>query len=145
MKIKLIGTVSTAIETEDIKKIETQLGVSFPEDYVAFLLNQNGGYPEMNGFALSDGSNESVVNHFYSIGEMSSNLLKVNRMLIGEIPEGFISIGDDPEGNEILLGVSNSNSGQIFFWNHDVDPEEENPLHFLSKNLSEFLSILSSQ
>jgi len=84
-----------------------------------------GGFPQESNFKISDDEGESLVNKFYGIGDMKSNLCKVFEVLEGEIPEDFISIGNDPGGNEILLGVSGGYQGKVYFWIHDIEPEDE--------------------
>lgn len=140
MKIEMQGTKHPNLTEEEIVNVEKKLGVLFPLEYKDFLLSQNGGYPKACEFDLPDGSNASIVNHFYSIGEMSSNLYKRNRFL--EDSAEFINIGDDSGGNQILLRVRGENAGELYFLDHDIDPEEENNMHFLAKNLNEFLKML---
>lgn len=142
MKIELVGTISPKITLSDIEVTEKEINVKFPKEYITFMLSQNGGYPKKSKFSLPDKSNSTVISHFYSIGDMKSNLKKVNWMLEGVIPLDYISIGNDPGGNEILLRVKGENIGEIYFWDHDVNPEEEDPMHFLAKSLNDFLKML---
>lgn len=140
MKIEMQGTEYPNLTEEQISDVEKKIGVSFPLEYKNFLLDQNGGYPKVCEFDLPDGSNSSTVNHFYSIGEMPSNLYKRNRFL--EDDADFMTIGDDSAGNQILLRVKGENIGELYFLDHDVDAEEENSMHFLAEDLNEFLKML---
>ena len=45
MKIELTGTKFEPIQVREIRDTEKHLGVLFPNEYVDFLLHQNGGYP----------------------------------------------------------------------------------------------------
>lgn len=112
------------ISLQDIKQFAQEYDIVLPKQYVEFLLEYNGGFPQKSGFNISDDEGESLVNKFYGIGDMKSNLGKVFEILEGEIPEDFISIANDPAGNEILLGVSGENHGKVYFWIHDRVPEE---------------------
>lgn len=113
------------ISLQDIQQFELEYDVRLPKQYVEFLLEYNGGLPQESGFRISDGGGESLVNKFYGIGDMKSNLGKVFEVLEGEISEGFISFANDPAGNEILLGVSGEFQGKVYYWIHDIEPKEE--------------------
>lgn len=93
-------------------------------------------------YETEEKSNESVVNEFYPIGDMDGNLEETNQILDGYIPGGFISIADDSGCNEILLGIDENYWGKVYFWDHDIDPEVENNINFLSETLTDFLSAL---
>lgn len=122
------------ISLQDIKQFEQEYDISLPKQYVEFLLEYNGGFPQESGFKISDDEGESLVNRFYGIGDMKSNLGKVYDVLEGEIPEDFISIANDPAGNEILLGVSGEYRGKVYFWIHDMESEEEMDNMFILAN-----------
>lgn len=125
----------------DIKQFEQECGVELPKQYVDFLLEYNGGYPHESSFKISDNEGESLVNKFYGIGDMKSNLGKVFEILEGEIPEDFVSIANDPGGNEILLGVNGEYQERVFFWAHDIEPEEEmGNMFILSDSFREFFN-----
>jgi hypothetical protein len=131
------------ISLQDIKQFEQEYDIVLPKQYVEFLLEYNGGFPQKSGFNISDDEGESLVNKFYGIGDMKSNLGKVFEILEGEIPEDFISIANDPAGNEILLGVSGENQGKVYFWIHDRVPEEVMDNMFnLADSFSEFFGNL---
>jgi hypothetical protein len=131
------------ISLQDIKQFEHEYDVKLPKQYVDFLLEYNGGYPQESSFKISDDEGESLVNKFYGIGDMKSNLAKVFEILEGEIPEDFVSIANDPAGNEILLGVSGEYQGKVYFWNHDIEPEDEmGNMFILADNFAEFFNNL---
>lgn len=134
---------NTSISLENIKQFEHEYNVMLPKQYVDFLLKYNGGYPIESNFKISDDEGESLVNKFYGIGDMKSNLAKVFEILEGEIPEGFISIADDPGGNEILLGVGGKYQEKVYFWIHDIEPEDEmGNMFILADSFSEFFNNL---
>lgn len=131
------------ISLQDIKQFEQECDIALPKQYVEFLLEYNGGFPQESGFKISDDEGESLVNKFYGIGDMKSNLGKVFEILEDEIPEDFISIANDPAGNEILLGVSGEYQGKVYFWIHDRVPEEEmDNMFILTDSFSEFFDNL---
>ncbi|MFS0765701.1 MULTISPECIES: SMI1/KNR4 family protein [Peribacillus] len=131
------------ISLQDIKQFEQEYDVTLPKQYVDFLLEYNGGYPQESSFKISDDEGESLVNKFYGIRDMKSNLGKVFEVLEGEIPEDFISIANDPGGNEILLGVSGEYQGKVYFWFHDIELEDEmGNMFILADSFDEFLNNL---
>jgi hypothetical protein len=134
---------NTKISLQDIKQFEHECNVMLPKQYVDFLLKYNGGYPQESNFKISDNQGESLVNKFYGIGDMKSNLAKVFEVLEGEIPKDFISIANDPGGNEILLGISGEYQEKIYFWIHDIEPEDEmGNMFILADSFSEFFNNL---
>ncbi|OBW59799.1 SMI1 / KNR4 family protein [Solibacillus silvestris] len=136
-------SVNPKISLQDIKQFEQEYEVTLPKQYVDFLLEYNGGFPQKSNFKLPDDEGESLVNKFYGIGDMKSNLGKVFVVLEGEIPEDFISIGNDPGGNEILLGVNGEYQGKVYFWIHDIEPEDEmDNMFILAGNFTEFFNNL---
>ncbi|KGX89727.1 hypothetical protein N781_16000 [Pontibacillus halophilus JSM 076056 = DSM 19796] len=136
-------SVNPKVSLQDIKQFEQEYEVTLPKQYVDFLLEYNGGFPQQSNFKISDDEGESLVNKFYGIGDMKGNLGEVFEILEGEIPEEFISIGHDPGGNEILLGVSGEDQGKVYFWIHDVEPEDEmDNMHILADSFTEFFTNL---
>lgn len=135
-------SVNPKISLQDIKQFEQEYEVTLPKQYVDFLLEYNGGFPQKSNFKLPDDEGESLVNKFYGIGDMKSNLGKVFVVLEGEIPEDFISIGNDPGGNEILLGVNGEYQGKVYFWIHDIEPDEMDNMFILAGNFTEFFNNL---
>ncbi|PDY47042.1 SMI1/KNR4 family protein [Bacillus pseudomycoides] len=131
------------VSLQDIKQFEQECDVTLPKQYVDFLLEYNGGFPQESSFKISDDEGESLVNKFYGIGDMKSNLGKVFEVLEGEIPEDFISIANDPAGNEILLGVNGDFQGKVYFWIHDIEPEDEmDNMFILADSFVEFFNNL---
>ena len=111
--------------------------------YVDFLLEYNGGFPQVSNFKISEDEGEILVNKFYGIGDMKSNLGKVFEVLEGEILEDFISIGNESGGSEILLGVSGEYQGKVYFWIHDIGPEDEmDNMFILAESFNEFFNNL---
>lgn len=135
--------VNRKITIDDISEFELRYELKLPEQYIHFLLNFNGGYPQASTFKISEEEGETVVNKFYGIGDMKGNLGKVLEVLDGELPEGFISIANDPEGNEICIGISGKNIGEIFLWIHDLESDEERSnMFFLANSFDEFFNNL---
>ncbi|MBU3104326.1 SMI1/KNR4 family protein [Clostridium gasigenes] len=131
------------INMKEIEEFELKHDVKLPNDYIDFLLKFNGGYPHESTFKISDEHGESVVNKFYGIGDMKGNLDRVFEILDGELPEGFISIGDDPAGDEICIGINEKYYGKIYLWIHDMESDEElSNIFFLAESFDDFFNSL---
>lgn len=46
----------------------------------------------------------------------------------GNIPNEVIPIGESSGGNQICLGISKATQGRVYFWDHEHEAEESNPL-----------------
>ena len=138
-----------------IQAAENSLGVKFPDDYVQFLLQYNGGRPEPAGFNIQWRANQrsgqywgtSLLSWFLSIydGE-ATNLLEYNKeSFSGRIPKETIAIAQDCGGNLILLGISGEYKDKVLFWVKDDEVEEgETPgydnVGFLADSFNEFIN-----
>lgn len=131
------------ISIKEIEEFELKHDIKLPNQYIEFLIECNGGYPHASTFKISEEDGESVVNKFYGIGDMNGNLDRVFEVLDGELPEGFISIGDDPAGNEICIGINEKYYGKIYLWIHDMESDEElSNMFFLAESFNEFFNNL---
>lgn len=113
------------VSLQDIQQFEQEYNVELPKKYIEFLLEYNGGFPKESCFKISDNKGEDLVNRFYGIGNMKSNLGKVLEILEGEIPDYFISVANTPVGDEILLGIGGKCQDKVCLWIHDMESEEE--------------------
>jgi cell wall assembly regulator SMI1 len=149
----VINESKTPLNASDITRLEAELGVKLPDDYRTFLLAHNGGWPEADSFHSYGGEKrdeESIesVDRFlaYYDGEYN-NLLKSVNTYKGRIPPHFLPVANDPGGNLILLGVSGPDRDKVFFWDHELEADEdETPdysnLLFVADSFQEFLDSL---
>jgi len=136
------------LSRKDIEDFETKNNIKLTDNYKEFLLKWNGGIPSPSTFVISEEEEEGVsgVNYFYSIGDSDNDLEEFLDILHLRLPEGFISIADDPVGNAILLGISGPHYDQIYFWDHENEPDLDEPdmsnMYFLADNIWNFLGNL---
>lgn len=134
-------------EEKDISNLETRLGYVFPPDYRAFLLRVNGGYqPNLEVFDIGNGEG-TMLKDLYSLGgEGIHDLARHIEFLADDFPSGVIPVGQDGFGNDICLGISNDNYGEVYFHYHDrgkADPDDEfEPAYFVAHSFQEFLKSL---
>ncbi len=147
-----ITTENRPIDEMSIHKFEKEIGHELPDDYKNFLLAHNGGEPEFYIFSKNNELGKIVLNTFYglNIDDDYDDLLNVYHSLKDRIPSQFIPIGDDPGGNQFLLGISSPYNGKIYFWDHNTELENydftknELPknLYKLADSFDEFLNQL---
>jgi hypothetical protein len=138
-----MNTDNIKININDINEFELKCNIKLPEQYINFLLKFNGGYPQVSTFKISEEEGETVVNKFYGLGDMKGNLAKIFEVLDGELPEGFISIANDPGGNEICIGISDKYFGKIYLWIHDMESNDEmDNMFFIADSFDEFFNNL---
>jgi len=135
-----------------IKEFENTLEIELAQKYKEFLLKYNGGEPEYYIFNKNLNLGSIVVNILYGIQTNNDfdDLEKTNQIFENRIHKSFITIGDDPGGNQFLLGVKGKFKGKIYFWDHnteldnDVFVENELPgnMYLLTDNFNEFIEKL---
>jgi len=134
------------LSRKNIEDFEIKNNIELTNDYKVFLLKWNGGAPDPETFMISEEEGPTVMNYFYSIGGTYNNIEVYLDILNLRIPKDFIPIGDDPGGNIILLGISGPHYDQIYFWDHENEPDLEEPdmsnMYFLADNIWEFLDNL---
>jgi len=133
---------------EDIQKLEDLVG-SVPEDYKEFLKNYNGGVPSAT--LLKTSSNERVINSFLALSAPSGfgDSIESHSKIYGErIPGKTIPIASAGSGDLILLNLDASNFGQILYWDHNFESDDEDASNYfentevVASSFSEFLSKL---
>jgi hypothetical protein len=141
----IINSENEKISLENIKIFEEKYNVTLPEEFKRFLLEYNGGDVKPNVFKISDEHGESALNTLYGLDISSEydELSNVFDSLEGELPENFISIGDDSAGNQICLGIIGSYCGKVYIWMHDMEENEfMDNMFFLANSFNEFLDSL---
>ncbi len=125
----------------DLEALEKKLDVSLPKQYRNFLLEQNGGRPDLPDFIVPNWG-ESVANTFYGVGigglyDLDAVLYRLDDV----IPiDRVIPIADDPGGNQICLGIRSEYFGKIYFWVHDeMDEDEVRPLIEVAPSFEAFV------
>ncbi|MEG3895990.1 MULTISPECIES: SMI1/KNR4 family protein [unclassified Microcoleus] len=141
------------IAIAQIKSLEERLGMQLPQNYINFLLSHNGGFPEIGGFVYrSEAANRlGVVNRFLGIHSGKYDNLDDYLMLYKErekrIPSNLIPIANDPGGNLICLSIDGSDLGNVYFWDHDWESEDEAEVNYsnvycIANSLEEFFQNL---
>jgi hypothetical protein len=143
------------LNESDLDGFEKTIGYDLPSDYRQFLLKYNGAKPVPDFFQVPGWQyEESYVSQLKGLlkekDEKKVDLARLNDLLDGRLPKGFIAIGSDPGGNQILLSLAGETKGNVYFFDHENEPDdatddlEDYPNIFLVANsFTEFLNNLT--
>jgi cell wall assembly regulator SMI1 len=141
------------IDVSQIAELEKSLHAELPQDYRSFLLIHNGGRPKKSVFIYMNGTSEELgcINRFLGIHDGAfDNLYKsieTYKSFQKRLPENLLPIACDPGGNLICLSLFGNDIGNIYFWDHDWEAEEdEEPnydnVHPIALSFIEFIDTL---
>ncbi|MEJ2664941.1 MAG: SMI1/KNR4 family protein [Spirochaetia bacterium] len=123
MAVKLIKK-GKPITLEQLQSIEQLLGGKLPSDFKNFLMENNGGEPEINEFDIPDLKSGSGVSQFLSADEIINKKESMKERFVDEA----WPIAQAEGGNYICL-VTGKKSG-IYYWEHESEAEEGRPANF---------------
>lgn len=122
------------IDADEIKEIERRLGVSLPSSYRQLLASFGGAsFRETIMFEpkvrLPDSvspENHAMISVFYGgRSDAPRDLLSALDRYRDRMPEGLLPIASDGGGNQIAMGVGGTHDGQIFYWDHNREWDED--------------------
>jgi len=157
IKTILIERTKDQLADSDIRNVEKELNIKFPEDYKQHLLKHNGGHPIKNRYPMIEcidndpNNNTADIDWFLAIydGEYDNFLKDYNTFKIWQkrMPDELIPIGCGSGGDQICISVKGNNYGKVYFWNHDWECEEgEEPdysnVHLIANSFTEFINSL---
>ncbi len=111
-------------------------------------MTYNGGKPEPDSFLYRDKSQGSMVDFFLGLDVTKwDDLERDCENYKDRMPKNFIPIAYDPGGNRIVIGVSGQDTGKIYFWDHEMEAnDDEQPdmsnMHLVADSFEEFLAEL---
>jgi len=114
-----------ALVIDELLAFEKILGVMLPKDYREYLIDYNGAEFENETFDITGKENQNSSIHllYALVNEPEwASLQKVNKFFDGVDlkKEGYLSIGTDPLGNQILLKLNKKEFGSIYYWDHEL-------------------------
>lgn len=137
------------IDNAVISAFESKANIKLPEAYRRFLIAHNGGRSSPKKFATQDGKVESMIATFFPLASATENNLVdefEGLTLAGQIPPNLISIAMDPTENRIVLSISGEDTGKVYYWSWDEEPNKPTCsykyLRLVSNDFDEFLSSL---
>jgi hypothetical protein len=142
MTVKLTIT-GEKLDESKIVAIENKLRARLPHDYRAFLLSNNVAVPEQNEYVIPQVTT-SVSTFFGVSDDENDDLVAEYDMFESRVPTNVLPIAAAGGGNLICLELK---SGSIFFWDHEQEANEDEPVNFdnmsfLASSFTEFLEKL---
>lgn len=125
-ELKLIkkGKVPKTLTWYHHQDVERYLGIKFPQDYKECVKLFNDGYPEPDVFNV-DEDNDIVFSCLLSFTNEEANILEVNDIASGYLPEGIFPFAEDQFGNLICFDYrQDKESPIIIFYDHETENEE---------------------
>ena len=105
------------ITDESIEKIENQLGIKFPTDFVSKIKEVDGGYPIPNKITIDN--QIEVLNNMVSFLEDNPSFILDIIQETETFPSlNLIPIAEDPFGNLYCYYFGNGKC-EIVFWDHE--------------------------
>jgi cell wall assembly regulator SMI1 len=137
-----------SVDAATLTRAEEDLGRPLPAAFRAYLLEHNGGHPRDGLFSLGEGAGRSVVQTFLRIQDGHRDDIRDPAMARrGRLPAWLLPIGYDPGGNPICIATAGSETGAIYFWDHesesDAGPADETPAIRIAHDFESFLSNLT--
>jgi len=133
------------LDLQTLSDFEKKHSLSLPDDYKNFLLEHNGGAPVPS----ANRTPETIVQWIYGIhqGEDWASLEWHIEILDKRIPSKTLPIANDAGGNKFLLSLRPDTYGEIWFWDHENEAEDNAEEYFdnISKSansLSDFINNL---
>lgn len=149
--LKFVNT-EKSIKIDEIERLESLTGLTFPIEYKNHLLKYNGGQCVPNTFQFKENGKltNSCIDWFLAVYDGDSDNLEeyINIVKIEEkrMPTHILPIAHDPLGNLICISCKNRDYGQIYFWNHEDEVDYEMTtdddyanLYLLAKDFNSFL------
>ncbi|WP_162257242.1 SMI1/KNR4 family protein [Paenibacillus sp. Soil724D2] len=131
------------LSREDVVRVEKQLNISFPRDYVECVLHNNGGQPIPDIFDF-EGHKGSVMNALIHLNsEEDMHVIDVYEKIKDRLPQSIYPFADDPFGNYLCFDYRYGNSPVIVYWDHEKSQQDKNTaISFVCGSFSEMLGKL---
>lgn len=128
------------VVTDDmIKKVEAELKIKFPRDFVAIIKQYDGGYPIPNVITVE--GQEEVLNNLVSFIEGDvSFILEIISDTEYFSASNLVPIAEDPFGNLFCYSFG-EDTCEIVFWDH----EEGVANKYVCDNFEELLAMLHEE
>jgi hypothetical protein len=135
-----------SVSAAEIEQLARAHGISLPAEYLEFLVTSNGGKPVPSDFSFEARGElvEATVHYFLAIRDGTNGLAFYWENMRGRMPAELVPIASDPGGNLICLGVSGEVRGKVYFWDHELESDDEPPgwdnFSLIAGSFTEFLA-----
>ncbi|RYZ87165.1 MAG: SMI1/KNR4 family protein [Proteobacteria bacterium] len=157
---KLLPEPQDIVSDFEISRFEKLIGNKLPADYRYYIKNFRGGfldgyigYPMIENERSTSGGIDSFFglnsdDRYSLIRYYTMYCIEQKRMMPGMIP-----IGQDGGGNYVCLLLSKKDYGKIYFWDHELEVDFDDPgeseeafrnLYWIADSFTEFANSLSA-
>src|SRR5690625_5484208 len=103
--VKMLDTYHK-LSQQDMESFEAKINVELTNNYKTFLLKWNGGTPDPGVFVIPEWEGTTVMNYFYSIGDIDNDFEVYLDIYDLSFHAWLIAFGNDWIRYVILLSVS---------------------------------------
>lgn len=131
------------VSKEQINRFERESCLSLPEDYKKFILENNGGEPDLDCIDIPDwDGSRTALSKFFGIETNNADDLKqILTNVVDILPKKYLPFAEDSGGNLFCLDLSRGKTnGKIIFWDHHASVTES--IYNVCDNFKEFISKL---
>ncbi len=128
---------------EEVSKIETQLGVNFPDDYRQFLMVNGGGSPVETDFVIDEprGPFDASVGIFLHAGSGEYGIAPTLKNLESRRVSGLVPVAESGGGDFVCLDYREGLTPSISYWHHGRYGLNDEVVA-VSRTFAEFLNLL---
>lgn len=136
------------VDQSALEVFESFAGYTLPREYAEYLKTNAGETPNPSAFEVPDEGDTSVQYFFPLVSKTKTDTLAYKlKNYTGRVPEEMLPIGADPGGNLILLRIKGPKRGAVFFWDHELEADDEEQPYYdnikpLADSFPEFLASL---
>lgn len=114
------------IDQSAVEVFESFVGYKLPKEYAEHLKKNVGETPNPSSFEVPGEGDTSVQYFFPLISKNKTDTIAYKlKNYAGRVPAEMLPIGTDPGGNLILLSVAGPKRGAVFFWDHELEADDE--------------------
>ncbi len=121
-----------ALSEAHLAAFQLRYGIRLPAPFAEFLLANNGGIPKDQRFVSKYHPRAAfVIRKFLPIAERQDvgfenldTFMKTYKIDQHRLPLRMIPVASDMFGNLFCLSASGSDSGKVYFWDHEAEPSD---------------------
>lgn len=150
-----ITEVNAAVGERRVAQLEANIMGRLPEAYRSFLLEHNGGEPDLDHYQISGMANNPFgeIRMFLGLDatENYDDLEWNLRLLRDRLPSQFLPVGYSSGGDMICVSLNAHDYGTIYFWDSQATSEPSNDarsgysnLYYVAEDFGHFLKELNT-
>ncbi len=133
---------------KNITLIENSLNSQIPKDYLNFIkevgaitFNEPVKSNSLEKIPVANNENQIGVDNFFDLFEDKASILYVLSSFKGNIPNHVLPICEGEAGDLIVIDISKSNYGKVYYWHHEHENGTEG-LYLMANDFKQFIANL---